>query len=324
MARSLPASISLFFASICLFVMVAGISAQTDKQVADEKLCLQKCGQMEPTKDDPTARIIGGHSSPDHSFPFVVCIEGISSCGVAETAERFTGFIIDELWILTAAHPLYIHKSQLARCPAFEYWGPMSPTWLLRPVERVKIYPGINDVENIPPGFETVIPMQIYIKTGFNPAEQNVMLNDVALLKLAKRLDIGSETMRKELAMSDFEQIDLDGNAKKLKFYTIEKKLEVVAYAKKAKSINSPASATMLIGSVFANGWNRKSCSGDSGAPLMSFKDGRWYATGVASSIQTMGYTNKIIQISTRASQLIAIGSRKSLERDMCQLLPRA
>uniref|UniRef100_A0A915DDF4 Brinker DNA-binding domain-containing protein n=1 Tax=Ditylenchus dipsaci TaxID=166011 RepID=A0A915DDF4_9BILA len=39
--------------------------------------------------------------------------------------------------------------------------------------------------------------------------------------------------------MSDFEQIDLDGNAKKLKFYTIEKKLEVVAYAKKAKSINS-------------------------------------------------------------------------------------
>uniref|UniRef100_A0A915DWS7 Brinker DNA-binding domain-containing protein n=1 Tax=Ditylenchus dipsaci TaxID=166011 RepID=A0A915DWS7_9BILA len=39
--------------------------------------------------------------------------------------------------------------------------------------------------------------------------------------------------------MSDFEQIDLDGNAKKLKFYTIEKKLEVVAFAKKAKSINS-------------------------------------------------------------------------------------
>uniref|UniRef100_A0A915DEN7 Brix domain-containing protein n=1 Tax=Ditylenchus dipsaci TaxID=166011 RepID=A0A915DEN7_9BILA len=51
----------------------------------------------------------------------------------------------------------------------------------------------------------------------------------------------------KEIKMSDFEQIDLDGNAKKLKFYTIEKKLGWSLMQRRPSQSIPPASATMLI-----------------------------------------------------------------------------
>uniref|UniRef100_A0A915DNI0 Brinker DNA-binding domain-containing protein n=1 Tax=Ditylenchus dipsaci TaxID=166011 RepID=A0A915DNI0_9BILA len=102
-----------------------------------------------------------------------------------------------------------------------------------------------NDVDE-PPLLSVTARGDTYTKSPVSEASGSILrLLDVycfvrgcARQYLAFSL-LSIQARQRKLTMSDFEQIDLDGNAKTLKFYTFKKKLEVVAYAKKAKSINS-------------------------------------------------------------------------------------
>ncbi|CAD7082541.1 unnamed protein product [Hermetia illucens] len=108
----------------------------------------------------PQERVVGGHDADQSEYPFIVSLRsatGSHSCGSS---------ILSEYWILTAAHCVSSAKPS-----------------------SISIQYGVTTIASKGPNVASVA--EIIVHEGYNPS--NSYINDIALVRLASPLPIGSE-----------------------------------------------------------------------------------------------------------------------------------
>ncbi|KAM9723877.1 complement component 1, r subcomponent [Menidia menidia] len=232
-------------------------------------MCLPVCGQ--PTKHiSAYQRIIGGKEAPEHTIPWQVLLnaEGV----------RGGGMVIEDQWILTAAHVVVQDGQQ---------------------VSNVSIFMGHTDVETMKNS--AVYSASIHVHPGYNNPKNLDYNNDIALIKLQKPITFDASVMPVCLPAEDatyltgmmgmvsgFGVTD-DGGSRiltnKLKYVqlpVVEQETCSHAFALlKQKSKLPDVTNNMFCAGLPEGG--KDSCQGDSGGPFTLTEDGRFWAAGIVS-----------------------------------------
>ncbi|XP_049545479.1 chymotrypsin-1-like [Anopheles darlingi] len=198
------------------------------------------------------ARIVNGTDASIEDYPFIVSLRGSTgghSCG---------GSILNEFWILTAAH-------------CVDWTTPLAQT----------VQVGRTDISR--PVDESVYDIEdVVIHPGYNPSDSYI--DDIALLKLRKPL-VFSETVQPVRIPNRFMEVDFGpNNANENVVVTligwgrnategpVQTTLQEVDYYlvsnEKCNQIHSNHIYPMQMCAAEPGGWKGQ-CSGDSGGPLL-------------------------------------------------------
>ncbi|XP_052773864.1 coadhesin-like [Mya arenaria] len=214
---------------------------------------------------DTNTKIVGGTLAKHGQFPWQISLRYWHQhiCG---------GTLISDQWVVTAAH-------------CFEDLGTQTNQWT--------IGVGLHDQNHVY-GSDEVHVSHVYVHEQHNGKIQK---NDIALIKLSKKLDITGRYIRpaclphpQDSFPSDqctasgwgAEYYDEDGNAPVTR-YLMYVNLDTISnyYCKNLMGWNSIFDSNICAGAI--QGGGKDTCQGDSGGPLVCNKHGVWELAGVTS-----------------------------------------
>ncbi|XP_035528551.1 complement C1r subcomponent-like [Morone saxatilis] len=233
--------------------------------------CIPVCGK--PTKLISTyQRTIGGSDGPDNTIPWHVLLNIDGRTG--------GGMVIEERWIMTAAHIL------------IQDGNPASN-------ETVRIYMGLIDVKSLLGS--RAYAASIHIHPEYNNPNGLDFNNDIALIKLRDPITFNSSIMPVCLPAegatyvtdmiglvsgfiteTDNQQI-LANHLKYVHLLVVEQETCNSSVNKLKKTRGDLPSLTKNMFCAGVPGGGKDSCHGDSGSPITLRNDGRFWAAGIVS-----------------------------------------
>ncbi|KAM9851559.1 complement component 1, r subcomponent [Aulostomus maculatus] len=234
--------------------------------------CKPVCGQ--PTQRISSfQRIIAGSTAPEGAIPWQVLLN--------IDGQRAGGIVIDDRWVLTAAHTL-VHNGQQAQ------------------IDSVQIYMGHTDVWSLMGSQRS--PASIYIHPGYNNNDNLNYDSDIALIKLQEPITFHSSVMPVCLPaegatyipgsmglVSGFGVTYLEGRLlltntlKYLHLPVVNDDLcsTSIDLLKKTRSRIPSLTDNMFCAGVPEGG--KDSCQGDSGGPFALENNGQFWVAGIVS-----------------------------------------
>ena len=235
---------------------------------------------QEPTPTDDggvTGQIVGGAPATPGEWPWQVALISGSYVGTNYRVAHFCGgSLVSAQWVLTAAHCVYYGGSVI------------SPSAL-------DVVAGVHDLTNSS-GSQRRDVIQIVVHPSYN---DNTLVNDIALLKLASPVTLGgsgaSKTAVVPLVSSGVGTLvdelawvtgwgDTVGEENQAPIYpTILQEVQVPVISNTVCS----GSYSGILGSMLCAGYaqgGQDSCQGDSGGPLIVSVNGQPQQAGIVSS----------------------------------------
>ncbi|XP_045184211.2 coadhesin-like [Mercenaria mercenaria] len=212
-----------------------------------------------------STKIVGGKQAQHGQFPWQISLRyyGEHICG---------GTLISDQWVLTAAH-------------CFEDLGTTASQW--------SVGVGLQDQNHVY-GSNVVHVSHVYVNEQHNSKLEK---NDIALLKLSKKLDITGKYVRPACLPQSQDAFDSDtcvasgwgatyydedGNAPGTRYLMYVNLDTITNYrCKTLMGWNSVYDTNLCAGAV--RGGGKDTCQGDSGGPLVCQKHGVWEIAGVTS-----------------------------------------
>jgi len=275
---------------VVLLSIVAWASAQTG------------CGRT-PVPPDET-RIVGGHPAVPYSWPWQAEMCFLPASGTGTCSLRCGATVIDENWIMSAAHCVdgYTNAPQ-----------------------RFKIKMGVYDYRNDNEAGEVVSTVsRVVMNTQYNRPKQ--MANDIALLRLSSPITF-TDHIQPVCLPSNVNDV-LAGNlnmivtgwgatseggavSAQLRQVVVPSMTSAQCTGQYGNQIDTPT--------MFCAGRSGKdSCQGDSGGPIVIKRsDGRWYQAGIVSWGIGCAQANHAGVYASVASQCAFI--QTNVGRNMCQ-----
>ncbi|KAM9659000.1 LOW QUALITY PROTEIN: transmembrane protease serine 13 [Trichechus inunguis] len=224
------------------------------------------CGQRAMT-----GRIVGGTLASESKWPWQVSLH-------YGTAHICGGTLIDDQWVLTAAHCFFVTRERL-----LDGW---------------KVYAGTNNLHQLP---EAASISQIIINGNYTEEQDDY---DIALMRLSKPLPLSAHIRPACLPMhgqtfSLNETCWITGFGKtketdeKTSPFLREVQVNLIDFQKCNGYLvyDSYLTPRMMCAGDIHGG--RDSCQGDSGGPLVCEQNNRWYLIGVTSWGTGCGQRNK-------------------------------
>lgn len=215
----------------------------------------------------PTPKILGGIEADPDAWPWMVALLYPPGSGSDLFADQYcAGALIDQLWVLTAAHCV---------------WGV--------PPSSMQVGVGVFDLR-APDNVRTAVAA-IQVHPGFSTA---TLVNDIALVRLASpvsapTLKLYSGASREAVPQGLLGQsltVMGWGLADGSSDWYFPDRLRQVSLPVVADSYCSSSYGINLLSSQFCAGFQqvaRDACVGDSGGPLVTRIDGQWVHAGIVS-----------------------------------------
>ena len=223
--------------------------------------------QAEPR---PQARIIGGHAAKASAWPSATLLKLRLANGDTRLC---AGNLIASTWILTAAHCFHDQNNKQIIFAA-----------------DVTAYPGASDVGALSPGDSATV-VSVFIHPQF--AEAADFDYDFALLELAYPLDTPAASLARARPETDelataigwgiqaLNPVSLQPLSGSLAQQLQQVTIPVTSDAECREAMGGGVTDNMLCAGYKEGG--KDSCNGDSGGPLMVYRDGRYSQIGLVS-----------------------------------------
>ncbi|GFO33008.1 serine protease [Plakobranchus ocellatus] len=214
---------------------------------------------------DSNFRIVGGEDAQRHEFPWQVF--GRHTCG---------GTLIDDQWVLTAAHCLENDEVYYLRT-VFNHYD-----WL-------QVAVGLLDIQ-VENSSNLLSVADFYTYGDYNPSMY--LINDIALVKLKSPVNITGDDVRAACLPSRNENFDnemcvvtgwgIGVAAGRLHKYLQKVSIPVQSNENCSDWLGLQAVPSTLMCAGFEEGF-KDSCNGDSGGPLVCKRNGVWKLAGIVS-----------------------------------------
>jgi len=254
---------------VCCTKAFPQIPTRQSNEIDPERdLASRKCSPM-PTNQKCTyngRRIVNGQEAPRNAYPFMAAMMRVSS--YSNTARQFCGgSLIDESHVLTAAHCIEGFSAS--------------------DVKTLKVYLGAHDIKNGQRSEHNVI--RIIKHKDFNP---KTLVNDIAILTLETpaRMSNTIKTVCLPTYDSTFtnQQVTVsgwgalsEGGRQPSKLHEVD--VNVISNSECGGKYNSRIPGRIESTMICAAGWQKDSCSGDSGGPLYLKQSGFAVQVGIVS-----------------------------------------